>query len=65
MGVKPKMSSYLGGEGSEFIRAIAADNSGNVFLFGETSSKKFPVTRNALKKTLGGTADGFVVKIAP
>jgi hypothetical protein len=60
-----KMSSYIGGEGSEFVRAITTDNAGNVFLVGESSSKKFPVTPNGVKKTLSGTADGFVAKIKP
>jgi hypothetical protein len=64
-GSQIKMSSYVGGEGSEFISAITTDNAGNLFLVGETSSKKFPVTPNAFKKTLSGTADGFVVKIKP
>jgi hypothetical protein len=60
-----KMSSYVGGEGSEFVRAITTDNAGNVYFVGQTSSKKFPITPNAAKKTLTGTADGFVVKIKP
>lgn len=64
-GSQIKMSSYFGGEGSEFVRAVTTDNAGNVFLVGETSSKKFPVTPNGVKKTLSGTADGFVVKIKP
>jgi hypothetical protein len=64
-GSQIKMSSYVGGTGSEYVRAISTDNAGNIFLVGETSSKKFPVTPNAAKKTLSGTADGFVVKIKP
>lgn len=57
--------SYLGGTGFDFASAVAVDSTGNIFVVGQTSSKKFPTTPNGLKRTLGGTADGFVVKITP
>jgi Beta-propeller repeat len=57
-------SGCLGGKGADSGNAIAADPLGNVYLTGQTASKNFPVTTNALQKTLAGSADMFVVKIS-
>jgi len=57
-------STYLGGSGQDFSYCIAVDNSGNVYVSGETSSGNFP-TRNPYQATLQGGPDVFVTKIDP
>lgn len=57
--------SYLGGAGYDFARAVAIDSTDNIIIVGGTSSRKFPTTPGAPKRTLGGTTDGFVVKVTP
>lgn len=59
------LSSYIGGVGNDFAKAVAVDKSGNIVIVGETGSKKFPTSVGALDRTLGGVADGFAVKITP
>ena len=64
-------STYLGGSQNEAARGIAADNSGNVYIVGYTTSRNLPVTSGALQTTYGGsssayhTGDAFVAKINP
>ena len=55
-------SSFLGGEGYEYARAIAADDFGNIFVGGHTESFTFP-TQNAGQNALNGPSDAFLVKI--
>lgn len=57
-------SSYLGGSGSEFGRAIAADVRGNAYVTGETQSNDFPI-KNAFDSSLEGSQDAFVTKVNP
>jgi hypothetical protein len=56
-------SSYLGGTGDDFARGIAADNNGNAYVVGYTSSSSnFPI-QNALQGAYGGGPyDAFVAK---
>lgn len=54
-------STYLGGSGSDKGWDIAVDNSGNVWVAGETYSSNFP-TLNAYDSTYNGSQDGFVAK---
>jgi len=56
-------SSYLGGSDLDEPRKLAIDSTGKVLLTGYTMSSDFPVTGNALQKTLGGNADAFVVRV--
>lgn len=58
-------STYLGGPGYDFISGVAVSGARNIHVVGSTSTKNFPTTPNAIKLTLGGTTDAFVVKITP
>src|SRR5690349_11599273 len=53
-------SSYLGGKYADGISGIAADDAGNVFVVGTTSSPDFPVTNN--RPLVEGESAAFVSK---
>jgi hypothetical protein len=55
-------STYLGGSNNDYGEAIAADNSGNVWTTGRTTSADFPHITTAYQTTLGGGFDAFVAK---
>ncbi|MBN8201461.1 SBBP repeat-containing protein [Bacillus sp. NTK034] len=59
-------SSYLGGTGADEGNSIAADDSGNAYITGATTSPTgtFP-TINAFQPAFGGVADAFVTKVNP
>jgi len=57
--------TYLGGSWDDRATGIAVDSTGNVYIAGQTSSPNFPVTSNALQRTLGGGRDAFVAKLNP
>lgn len=57
-------STYLGGDST--ATGIAVDATGNAYVAGTTSSASFPVTPNALQRTLSGSigpVDVFVAKL--
>ncbi|RFT16422.1 MAG: hypothetical protein OP8BY_1600 [Candidatus Saccharicenans subterraneus] len=59
-------STYLGGQGADYVNGLGIDGEGNVYLTGITSSRDFPVTTGAFQTQYrGGDYDTFVVKIAP
>ncbi|WP_455393055.1 DUF7948 domain-containing protein [[Eubacterium] cellulosolvens] len=63
-GSKLIYSTYIGGSGHEYIRAIEIDNAGRVFAVGETNSIDFPVTQGAFDTLFnGGFWDGYVLKL--
>lgn len=58
-------STYLGGSGDDAIYSIDVDTLYNLLVCGGTNSANFPVTTGSYQTTYGGgTADGFVAKIA-
>ncbi len=57
-------STFLGGSGSEFGRAIAADGGGNIYVAGETSAADFAATNGFDATCNGSFSDTFVCKIA-
>ena len=58
------ISTYLGGSGGDWIYAIYADESGNIYVAGETSSSDFPTTEYAYQIKYAGDVDAFVSKIS-
>jgi hypothetical protein len=56
-------STFLGGSDLDTSRAIALDNSGNIYLAGYTESTDFP-TENAYQNAVQGAKDAFLVKLS-
>lgn len=56
-------STFIGGSGSEFARAVGLD-AGTVFVAGTTSSSDFPTTSGAIDTSLGGSHDGYVSRLS-
>ncbi|MGA8221160.1 MAG: kelch repeat-containing protein [Candidatus Acidiferrales bacterium] len=59
-------STYLGGSGDDIVTSLAIDPVNSIYVAGGTSSTAaaFPVSSLAFQKTLDGTTDAFVAKIA-
>lgn len=58
-------STYIGGTGDDAVYSIDLDSSYNLLVCGGTNSTNFPTTAGAYRTSYqGGTADGFVSKIA-
>jgi hypothetical protein len=63
-----EFSTFLGGNKTDFARAIALDSAGNIYVAGSTSSSDFPVTPDAFDATWaarGINSDAFVAKLDP
>jgi hypothetical protein len=57
-------STYIGGNGVEFIRALALNDEGGVVVGGDNYNGDFPTTEGALREDFGGgTFDGFVISL--
>jgi uncharacterized protein (TIGR03382 family)/uncharacterized repeat protein (TIGR01451 family) len=57
-------SAYIGGNNSDYIRDIALDSQGNVYITGDTRSSDFPATGYSTVKDSGYMADAFVTKLS-
>ena len=57
-------ASFGGTDGTDSVTGLAVDTSGGVYVTGTTMQSNFPVTPNALQKTLVGVSNAFVVKVA-
>ena len=57
-------STYLGGAGDDFAKAIKVDQAGNIYIAGYTDSPDFP-THNAYQTAINGVSDVFVTKLNP
>ncbi|MCS6990517.1 MAG: SBBP repeat-containing protein [Chitinophagales bacterium] len=55
-------STYIGGIAPEYVRSIALDPDGQVYITGYTLSGDFPVTAGAYDETANGNWDVFVSK---
>lgn len=58
-------STYLGGSSDTGSTSIALDQSGNVWVKGNTKATDFPVTPGAPQTTLGGSFDFWVAELNP
>ncbi len=58
-------STFLGGGGNEIGNGIAVDETGAVYVTGNTSSTDFPLTSPVQSTYGGGDKDAFVTKLAP
>jgi hypothetical protein len=61
-------STYLGGDGTDKVAAVAVDGGGNLYVAGNTTSTDFPTTPGAVQPGPGGTGsrgDLFVAKLDP
>ncbi|MCP4632851.1 MAG: T9SS type A sorting domain-containing protein [candidate division Zixibacteria bacterium] len=57
-------STYLGGIGLEWVKSIAVDGSGSVYVIGTTQSNDFP-TKCAFDYSFNGGQDCYVTKFSP
>lgn len=59
----PTYSSYLGGEGTESGRAVAAGPEGSVYVTGDTTSEFFATTPSSSDGGPRGSLDAFVARV--
>ncbi|MBL8309961.1 MAG: SBBP repeat-containing protein [Burkholderiales bacterium] len=60
-----RLSSYLGGSGSDAANALAIHPlTGDIYIAGSTSSSNFPATTGALQALTGGGGDAFVARVS-
>ena len=55
-------STFIGGAGSDSVRALALSSTGSLFVGGQAGAVSFPVFA-ALDPTLNGVTDGFVCEV--
>ena len=58
-------ATYLGGLNTDTANAVAVDAAGNAYVVGGTGSANFPVSADAVQKTMNGVGDAFVAKLNP
>ena len=52
-------STFLGGGDSDLATGVVLDNTGKIYVVGETSSTNFPITANAVQSFVAGGESGF------
>ena len=60
-------TTFVGGTGYDSVAGVAVDDSGNVYITGQTNSTDFPTTAGALSENHaadGGTYDMYVAKLS-
>ena len=57
-------ASYLGGNGSDYPHSLIANNLGELYAYGSTSSSNFPTTTGAYDTSSNGASDIFVSRIS-
>lgn len=60
-----RQATYLGGLGDDAANAIAIDETGMVYIAGNTLSTAFPGTSGGAQSGPGGQGDGFVARFNP
>jgi hypothetical protein len=65
MGTQQLWATYLGGDKSDNVVAIAVDAASAVHVVGPTSSTDFPAMAGAFSESLGGPDSGYVAKLLP
>ncbi|MGB4705212.1 MAG: SBBP repeat-containing protein [Candidatus Saccharicenans sp.] len=59
-------STYLGGQGDDYVYSLTLAADGSVYIAGITASRNFPVTSGALQTQYqGGEYDVFVTRLSP
>lgn len=58
-------STYLGGNSGDDCYGLTCDNSGNLYVGGQTTSTNFTITVGAYQPTLAGLQDLFLTKLSP
>jgi hypothetical protein len=58
-------SSYLGGQGEEYVYCCFADDHGAVYVGGSTYSTDWPLTDDAFDIEFAGSTEGFFSKLSP
>jgi uncharacterized protein len=60
----PLWSTYLGGTGNDYAKAIVVDITGNIHVTGFTASISFPI-RNAFQEQKAGLVNAFITTFSP
>jgi uncharacterized protein (TIGR03437 family) len=58
-------STFYGGAGDDFGRAITIDRDGNAYVVGYTGSTGLQMTNGAIQRDLSGPRDAFLIKVGP
>ncbi|MCL4298436.1 MAG: SBBP repeat-containing protein [Anaerolineae bacterium] len=56
-------STYLGGSGDDTVSDMKVDDSGSLYLFGNTPSSNFPTTSGAYDRALNSSYGAFLTKL--
>jgi hypothetical protein len=63
-GTEVLFSTFIGGAGNDYARAVAVDRNGTIYITGSTESPDFPIT-SAFQPVLHGKYDAFITAIRP